>query len=66
VLGDQLHDARIRLGKNSGVFIDPDESAWDSISTLYDKQTQLEEGLAVSVDQLISHHLSVFAATLDN
>jgi hypothetical protein len=27
VLGDQLHDARIHLGKNPGVFIDPDESA---------------------------------------
>jgi hypothetical protein len=41
VLVDQLHDARIHLGKNPGVFIDPDESAWDAISTWYGKQTQL-------------------------
>jgi hypothetical protein len=66
VLGDQLHDARIRLGKNPGVLIDPDDSAWDAISTLYGKQTQLEEGLAAGLAQLISHRLSVFAGTLDN
>jgi hypothetical protein len=66
VLGDQLHYARIHLEKKPGVFIDLDESAWDAISTLYGKQTQLEEGLAAGVDQLISHRLSVFAATLDN
>jgi hypothetical protein len=66
VLGDQLHDARIRLEKNPGIFIDPDESAWDAISTLYGKQTQLEEGLAAGVDQMLSHRLSFFAATLDN
>jgi hypothetical protein len=66
VLGDQLHNVRILLGKNPGVFIDPDESAWDAISTFYGKQTQLEEGVAAGVDQLISHRLSVFAANLDN
>jgi hypothetical protein len=53
VLGDQIHDARILLGKNPGVFIDPDGSAWDAISALYGKQTQLEEGLAAGVYQLI-------------
>jgi hypothetical protein len=53
VSGDQLHDARIRLEKNPGVFIDPDESAWDAISTLYGKQNQLEEGLAAGMDQMI-------------
>jgi hypothetical protein len=66
VSGDQLHDARIRLGKNPGVFIDPEESMWDVVSTLYGKQTQLEEGLTADVDQLSSHRLSVLAATLDN
>jgi hypothetical protein len=66
VLGDQLHDARIHLGKNPGVFIDLDESAWDAISTLYGKQTQLDGGFAAGVDQLISNRLSVFAATLEN
>jgi hypothetical protein len=66
VLGDQLHDARIRLEKKTGVFIDPDESAWDAISTLYGKQTQLEEGLAAGVDQLISHCVSVLSANVDN
>jgi hypothetical protein len=66
VLGDQLHDARIRLGKNPGVFIDPDEAAWDAISTFYGKQTMLEEGLSAVVDQLISYRLYALAATLDN
>jgi hypothetical protein len=42
VLGYRIHDARIRLGKKPGVFIDPDESAWDAISTLHGKQTLLE------------------------
>jgi hypothetical protein len=53
VLGDQLHDARIRLEKNPSVFIDPDESAWDAISILYGKQTQFEEGLTAGVEQFI-------------
>jgi hypothetical protein len=70
VLGDQLHDARIRLGKNPGVFTDPDESAWDAISTLYGKQTQLEEGLVAGVDHMISQRigasLSALATTMDN
>jgi hypothetical protein len=66
VLGDQIHDARIPLGKNPGVFIYPDVSAWDAISTLYDKQTQLEEGVAAGVYQFISHLLSALAVTLEN
>jgi hypothetical protein len=33
---------------------------------LYDKQTQLEEGLMAGVDQLVLHHLSALAATLEN
>jgi hypothetical protein len=63
VLGDQLHDARIHLGKKPGVFLDLDESAWDAISTLYGKHTQLEQGLTAGVDQFILHCLSVFTAT---
>jgi hypothetical protein len=43
-----------------------DESARNAISTLYGKQTKLEEGLVAGVDQLISHRLSALAATLDN
>jgi hypothetical protein len=66
VLGDQLHDARICVEKKPAVFIDPDESARDAISNLYGKQTQLEEGLAAGVDQLISHRLSALSDTLDN
>jgi hypothetical protein len=59
VLGNQI------LAK-SGVFIDPYESEWDAISTLYGKQTQLEEGLEDVVDQFISHRLSALAVTLEN
>jgi hypothetical protein len=70
VLGDHLHDARIQLDKNPGVFIDPDKSVWGAISTLYRKQAQLEEVLTVGVDKLISQRigvsLSVLATTLYN
>jgi hypothetical protein len=70
VLGDQLHDAHIRLGANPGVFTYPDESTWDAISNLYGKQDQLEESLAMGVDQFIVQwiglSLSDFTTTLEN
>jgi hypothetical protein len=54
VLGNHLHDAHSWVGMNPGVFTDPDDSAWDAIYVLYDKQEQLEDNLAVGVDQLIA------------
>jgi hypothetical protein len=50
VLGNQLHDARIGVGTDPGVFTDPDDSVWDSIYVLYAKQEQLEGNMDVVVD----------------